>query len=367
MPIIQPPSAAPGEAAALHWVALLAWYDRARRKLPWRAAPGEAADPYRVWLSEIMLQQTTVAAVIPYFHRITQRFPDLATLAAAPEAEILALWAGLGYYARARNLHRAAQALAARRDFPRSPEEWQHLPGIGPYTAAAISAIAFGVPVLAVDGNVARVLSRLLAITAPLPGAMAEIATAAEVLARAPAFRARPGDATQALFDLGASVCLKTAPRCGECPLEPFCRGARLGIAHTLPRRAERPPRPARFGAQFWLTDATGHVLLRRRPGRGLLGGMVELPGPPWREGTAWAEDEALALAPTAASWRKIGSVRHVFTHFSLTLDLYAGTVAAFSPQALGGFSRPIAALADEALPSVMRKCVLLATKARPA
>ena len=361
------PSPAALTRLALDWPALLAFYDRARRVLPWRAGPGETADPYRVWLSEIMLQQTTVAAVIPYFTRFTQRFPTLESLAAAPESEVLRLWAGLGYYARARNLHRAARMIAAAGGFPRTPAALRHLPGIGAYSAAAIAAIAFGVPTLAVDGNVARVLARLLAITTPLPQALAEIADAAETLAAAPAFRARPGDATQALFDLGAGICVKAAPRCLECPLRAGCRAERLGIAAQLPRRAAKPPRPERFGAQFWLTDASGAVLLRHRPARGLLAGMVELPGTAWREGAPWAEAEALAAAPIAAEWRKLGAVRHVFTHFALSLDVYAGSVAAFPAADLGGFARPVAALADEALPSVMRKCVRLAAAARPA
>lgn len=364
MPAIMPSSTprSPPGGAALDWSALLAWYDRARRCLPWRAGPGETADPYRVWLSEVMLQQTTVAAVIPYFVRFTQRFPILATLAVAPEEEVLRLWAGLGYYARARNLHRAARALAASGAFPRTQAALRQLPGIGPYTAAAIAAIAFGVPGLAVDGNVARVLARLLAIMTPLPGALAEIAGAAENLAEATAFRARPGDATQALFDLGAGICVKSAPRCPDCPLQDGCEARRRGLASALPRRAAKAPRPERFGAQFWLTDAQGAVLLRRRPERGLLAGMVELPGTAWREGRAWAEAEALATAPLKAEWRKIGAVRHVFTHFVVSLDVYVGAVAAFSAADLGGFARPAAALAEEALPSVMRKCVRMAT-----
>lgn len=366
MPAILPLPAL-SDAASLDWPALLAWYDRARRKLPWRAGPGETVDPYRVWLSEIMLQQTTVTAVIPYFARFTQRFPTLASLAVAPESDVLTVWAGLGYYARARNLHRAARMIAAGGGFPRTEAGLRELPGIGRYTAAAIAAIGFGVPALAVDGNVARVLARVLAIVTPLPAAMAEITVAAGELAARAAFRARPGDATQALFDLGAGICVKTAPRCPQCPLRAGCRAERLGRAGELPRRAAKAPRPARFGAQFWLTDAAGAVLLRRRPERGLLAGMVELPGTAWREGGAWAETAALAAAPLAADWRRIGVVRHVFTHFGLTLDVYAATVAAFSAADLGGFSRPVAALADEALPSVMRKCVRLAVTPRPA
>lgn len=358
MPVIAPHSLS---AAALDWAALLAWYDRARRELPWRARPGETADPYRVWLSEIMLQQTTVAAVIPYFHRFLQRFPTLDALAGAALDEVLALWAGLGYYARARHLHSAARLLAARGDWPRTAAEWHDLPGIGRYSAAAIAAIGFGEPVLAVDGNVARILARLFVIETPLPAAMAEISAIASAIAMAPEFRARPGDATQALFDLGASLCVKTAPLCTICPLGGACAAMPRGLAADLPRRAAKPARPSRFGAQFWLTDAEDRVLLRRRPGHGLLGGMAELPGTPWRDSVPWAEAEALAQAPVATTWRRLGTVRHVFTHFALALDVYAGAVAAFAAADLGGYARHTRLLAAEPLPSVMRKCVRLA------
>jgi len=337
--------------------ALLAWYDRHRRHLPWRARPDEAADPYRVWLSEIMLQQTTVAAVAPYYERFLARFPDVRALAAADEGDVLAAWAGLGYYARARNLHACARAVAAAGGFPRDLDGLRALPGIGPYTAAAVGAIAFGVPVVPVDGNVERVVARLFAIGDPLPGAKPAIAAGAARLGANAAAAARPSDFAQALFDLGATICTPTQPACALCPWTRACLARRQGIAADLPRKAPRRLRPLRHGVHFWLTDAAGQVLLRQRPRQGLLGGMTELPGTPWRD-TAWAEAEALAHAPMPARWRAAGQVRHGFTHFELHISLFAAHVPAI---AAPGFTRAATALAGEALPSVMRKCVAMA------
>ena len=336
---------------------LLAWYDRHRRRLPWRALPGEAADPYRVWLSEIMLQQTTVAAVIPYYERFSTRFPTVQALAAAPLEDVLAAWAGLGYYARARNLHACAKAVAALGGFPRTIEGLQALPGIGPYTAAAIGAIAFNLPAVPIDGNVERVVSRVFAITDPLPAAKPAIRTGAERLGREPGAQARPSDFAQALFDLGATVCTPAAPACGLCPWMASCAARRAGIAAEVPRKAAKAVRPRRFGAHFWLTDAAGQVLLRRRPPSGLLGGMTELPGTPWRA-DPWTHADALSHAPQHADWRAAGEVRHVFTHFELRIDVFAARVDQISAD---GFLRPADALADEALPSVMRKVVAMA------
>jgi A/G-specific adenine glycosylase len=336
--------------------ALLAWYDRHRRRLPWRAEPGEAADPYRVWLSEIMLQQTTVAAVIPYYGRFLTRFPNIAALAAADEGAVMAAWAGLGYYARARNLHACAKAVVAGGGFPRDVAGLRALPGIGPYTAAAIAAIAFGMPVVPVDGNVERVAARVFAITDPLPAARPRIAAAAATLGEDAAARARPADFAQALFDLGATLCAPAAPLCALCPWQAACAGQRAGLAATLPRRAEKRARPLRHGVHFWLEDAAGQVLLRRRPPCGLLGGMTELPGTPWRP-RPWTAAEWQAHAPIPAPWREAGTVRHGFTHFELHLTLVAAEVPTI---AAPGFLRPAAALESEALPSVMRKCVAL-------
>lgn len=339
---------------------LLAWYDRHRRSLPWRAGPGETPDPYRVWVSEIMLQQTTVAAVVPYYEKFVARFPTLAALAAATEGEVMAAWAGLGYYARARNLHACARALAAAQSFPREPERLAELPGIGRYTATAIAAIAFAAPIVPVDGNVERVAARVFAIGDELPGAKPALRHAAERLADDAGARARPADMAQALFDLGATVCTEAAPTCGICPWFACCAGRRQGIAADLPRRAARPPLPQRYGAHFWLTDPGGRVLLRRRPPAGLLGGMTELPGTDWRS-ESWALADALALAPMPAPWRPAGQVRHGFTHFRLRIDLYAAQVPRIDAD---GFLRPAGALAGEALPSLMRKCVRLAQAA---
>jgi A/G-specific adenine glycosylase len=336
--------------------ALLAWYDRHRRRLPWRAEPGETADPYRVWLSEIMLQQTTVTAVIPYYESFLTRFPTVAALAAAAEGDVMAAWAGLGYYARARNLHECAKTVAAAGGFPRETAALRALPGIGPYTAAAIAAIAFGVPAVPVDGNVERVAARLFAIEAPLPGARSAIAAAAETLGDDPAARARASDFAQALFDLGATICTPTAPTCALCPWRADCAGHRRGIAAGLPRRAPKSARPLRHGVHFWLADRHGRVLLRRRPSHGLLGGMTELPGTPWRA-ESWTAPEWMAHAPMPATWRPAGEVRHGFTHFELRIALLAAEVAAIEAE---GFLREITALRAEALPSVMRKCVAL-------
>jgi A/G-specific adenine glycosylase len=346
-------------SATLPISALLAWYDQNRRRLPWRALPGETPDPYRVWLSEIMLQQTTVATVIPYFEKFLLLFPTIQALASAPETEIMAAWAGLGYYARARNLHACAR-IVAQGGFPRDLRSLLALPGIGPYTAAAVAAIAFDVPIIPIDGNVERVLSRLFAITDPLPAAKPQIQAHAAQLADCRDARARPSDTAQALFDLGAAICTSGSPDCRRCPLTRYCKAYRDDIAADLPRKAPKPSRPSRFGAHFWLTDQRGNVLLRRRPPRGLLGGMTELPGTPWRA-EGWDETQALALAPMLADWRKVGIVLHGFTHFELSIDVFAASV----PQIFAdGFLRPASALPGEALPSVMRKCVRLAEAA---
>ena len=336
---------------------LLAWYDRHRRAMPWRALPGQLPDPYRVWLSEIMLQQTTVAAVGPYFDRFLARFPTVQALAAAAEGEVMAAWAGLGYYARARNLHAGAKAVAASGGvFPHDIASLRAIPGIGPYTANAVAAIAFGVPVVPVDGNVERVTARLFAIQTPLPAAKSSLAAAAAGLNRAPEAQARASDFAQALFDLGATICTRN-PACAICPWSAPCQARAAGIAADLPRKAPKKARPHRYGAHFFLTDSQGQVLLRRRPPRGLLGGMTELPGTAWRS-APWTRPEAQAQAPMHAAWRQAGQVHHVFTHFELQLDVYAARVPAITAD---GFLRPETALADEALPSVMRKCVAMA------
>ncbi len=330
---------------------LLAWYDRHRRDLPWRAGPGEPADPYRVWLSEIMLQQTTVAAVIPYFRHFTDTWPGVAALAAAPLDDVLAAWQGLGYYARARNLHRCAGVVATDHGgrFPDRESALRDLPGIGPYTAAAIAAIAFGRPATPVDGNVERVVARLFRVTEPLPGAKPAIAAAAATLTP----NRRPGDFAQAMMDLGATVCTPRAPECPVCPLAEGCAARRAGDAAQWPARAPRKRRPTRFGVAFWLRDGEGRVLLRRRPDSGLLGGLMELPGTEWTE-TAWDDAAARAEAPLAARWEPLpGEVTHTFTHFHLRLRLMAAIGAGPS----GTWEHP-ARFARLALPTVMKKAI---------
>ena len=314
-------------------------------------------DPYRVWLSEIMLQQTTVTAVIPYYERFVSRFPTVQALAEVPLESVLSSWAGLGYYARARNLHACAQAVAAMGGFPRDLVGLRALPGIGVYTASAIGAIAFGLPTVPVDGNVERVTSRLFAIETPLPGAKSDMHAAAEALGSDPRARERPSDFAQALFDLGATLCSPTSPGCGVCPWMDNCEGRKRGIAANLPVKAAKRVRPARYGVHFWLTDPLGNVLLRRRPSSGLLGGMTELPGTPWRA-EKWTDAEAMEYAPAHANWRPAGRVRHGFTHFELYLDLFAASVPLIDAE---GFQQLVADLDDAALPTVMRKCVTIA------
>jgi A/G-specific adenine glycosylase len=324
--------------------------------------PGKVPDPYHVWLSEIMLQQTTVAAVIPYYERFVARFPAIEVLAAAPLDDVLSAWAGLGYYARARNLHACARAVVAAGGFPRDLAGLGVLPGIGEYTARAVGAIAFDVPAVPVDGNVERVVARLFGVTDALPAAKPTLRRLADRLGTDPHAVARPGDFAQALFDLGATVCIPATPACGLCPWMADCAGRNAGIVAELPRRAAKPQRPLRHGVHFWLEDAAGNVLLRRRPESGLLGGMAELPGTGWRA-TPWQPDEALALAPMAAPWRPAGQVRHGFTHFALTIELFAARVAQVEAE---GFLHPVARLGEAALPSVMRKCVVMARSRIP-
>jgi A/G-specific adenine glycosylase len=339
---------------------LLAWYDRHRRKLPWRALPGERAEPYRVWLSEIMLQQTTVKAVAPYYGRFLARWPDLAALAAAPLDDVLKAWAGLGYYARARNLHACARAVVERHDgiFPASEADLRRLPGIGAYTAAAIAAIAFDAPASPVDGNIERVIARLFAIETPLPAAKAEISRLAQALA--PPRRA--GDFAQAMMDLGAAICTPKTPACALCPWNESCAARHRGDAETFPRRVPKPEGALRRGAAFVVRRADDVILLRTRPAKGLLGGMTEVPTTEWSRD--FVETGAVKYAPRLAAkrvikWRRLpGVVRHVFTHFPLELAVYTADVAAPTAAPEGTRWVALATLAEEALPSLMRKVV---------
>jgi A/G-specific adenine glycosylase len=300
---------------------LLRWYDHHRRALPWRAAKGSPADPYRVWLSEIMLQQTTVAAVAPYYARFLERFPSVTALADASQDDVLALWAGLGYYARARNLHACARKIVAehRGRFPEDEAELRKLPGIGRYTAAAIAAIAFNKQAAPVDGNIERVLARAFGVTEPLPAAKKRLAGVAESLVPA----RRPGDFAQALMDLGATICTPKRPRCMLCPWREPCVARANGLAEALPRRANKREKPLRRGIAFLLERADGAVLLRKRADKGLLGGLWELPSTPWDE-NAPSPAQALKLAPLNAKWRALpGRVRHSFTHFDLEIEVW--------------------------------------------
>jgi len=343
---------------------LLAWYDRHRRRLSWRAAPGETPDPYRVWLSEIMLQQTTVKTVAPYYERFLDRWPDVAALAASPLADVLKLWAGLGYYARARHLHACARAVIERHGgrFPDEVAALASLPGVGPYTAAAIAAIAFGKRATPVDGNVERVVARLFAVEAPLPAAKPEIRRLAETLTPAD----RPGDFAQAVMDLGATICTPMRPACALCPWNDACAAHRLGAAETFPRKAPKPEGRLRRGAAFWVERADGAVLLRTRPLRGLLAGMTEVPTSDWTHDFDAAA--ALRAAPCLSngkrklSWRKLpGKVRHVFTHFPLELVVFATVVPAGTRAPRGTRFVARAALHEEAWPTLMRKVIALA------
>jgi A/G-specific adenine glycosylase len=346
-----------------HAARLLDWYDRHRRTLPWRAPAGKRAPPYLVWLSEIMLQQTTVATVGDYFHRFVKRWPTVEALAAAPIDEVLSAWAGLGYYARARNLHACARAVTERHGgiFPRSEEELLALPGIGRYTAAAIRAIAFDEPASAVDGNVERVIARLFAIETPLPDAKPEINLRAAELV--PLQRA--GDYAQAMMDLGATVCTPRAPRCVICPLMEGCEARKRRIAEELPRRAAKADKPTRRGLAFVLSRKDGAVLLRKRPTRGLLGGMDEVPSSDWREG-ALSIAEALKQAPVPAKWKVLeGGVRHTFTHFHLELTVAhaIATTSGLAKLAPDSAWCTIDQMTERALPTVMRKVIAHAVK----
>jgi A/G-specific adenine glycosylase len=334
--------------------ALLAWYDCHRRDLPWRAPPGECTDPYKVWLSEIMLQQTTVAAVKPYFEAFLSRWPNVAHLSQASRDEVLRQWAGLGYYSRAHNLHACAKIVAEKLDgtFPVTETALLRLPGVGPYTAAAIAAIAFGQPAAAVDGNIERVVARLFAIKTPLPGAKTSIRAKARQLVP----RDRPGDFTQAMMDLGAILCTPRNPCCNVCPLRNFCLGHASGDV-VLPRKAARPKRPIRQGAIFIVEREDGAVLVRSRPPKGLLGGMAEFPGTAWER--HFDARAAIRHAPVEAVYRKLEhKVAHSFTHFALTLEIYVAEVPDRQRAPAGCRFVPRRELDREAFPSVMRKVI---------
>ncbi len=338
---------------------LLAWYGRHRRRLPWRAGKGERPDPYRVWLSEIMLQQTTVKAVAPYFAKFLARWPEVQSLARAPLADVLGAWAGLGYYARARNLHACAKAITEEYSgrFPDTEEQLRMLPGIGAYTAGAIAAIAFDRRAVAIDGNVERVVTRLFVVEEELPAAKSKIKALTQTLLP----QRHTGDFAQALMDLGATICTPKKPACSLCPWSDPCRANAAGTQESFPRKAPKGEGRLRRGAAFVAERADGAILLRTRPPRGLLGGMTEVPTTPWTHD--FAEDHAVEAAPrfgkSSTTWRRLpGIVTHTFTHFPLELVVYSARVRAGRPAPPGARWTPRYDLADEALPSLMRKVI---------
>ncbi|MFG1479228.1 A/G-specific adenine glycosylase [Xanthobacter sp. V4C-4] len=349
--MITPPAAATRPSPAPDPRALLAWYDTHRRRLPWRAERGSRADPYHVFLSEIMLQQTTVKAVGPYFGAFLARWPAVTDLAAAPLDEVLSAWAGLGYYARARNLHACARAVVERHGgrFPADEAALIDLPGIGPYTAAAIAAIAFDLPASPVDGNIERVVSRLHAVEEALPKAKPRIKALAAALVPAD----RPGDHAQAMMDLGATICTPKSPACALCPFHAPCRARAEGTMARFPVKARKAEKPERAGVAFLAVRADGAVLLRTRPEKGLLARMTEVPSTPWGPPPARPQEHA----PLAARWRPLpGAVAHVFTHFALTLSVQRADLPASTPAPDGHRWVLPEAFDREALPSVMRK-----------
>ena len=349
--------------AAFSPALLLAWYDRHHRRLPWRVAPpdrasGEIADPYRVWLSEIMLQQTTVAAVKSYFAAFTARWPTVGDLAAADEAEVMKAWAGLGYYSRARNLHACAAVVAGDLGgrFPDDEGGLRRLPGVGPYTAAAIAAIAFDRPATVVDGNVERVVARLFAVEAAMPTAKPGLRRLAATLTPTE----RPGDFAQGMMDLGATICTPKKPACALCPWSDGCAARAGGAPETFPRRAVKAVRPTREGIAFVAVRADGAVLLRRRPPKGLLGGMSEPPGTVWHP---VGSEPAAETPPFAGRWRRVpGAVEHTFTHFHLRLEVRRADVGSGTAAPAGHWWSAPDEIAGEALPTVFRKAIAAAT-----
>ena len=330
---------------------LLKWYDANARVLPWRAPPGSPAPaPYRVWLSEVMLQQTQVAAVIPYFEKFTARWPDFASLAAVDDADLMTAWAGLGYYARARNLLAAARAVAGDHggQLPRSEAELRKLPGFGAYTAAAVAAIAFGQRAVVVDGNVERVVARLFAVADPLPGAKPRIRDLTDSITP----EARAGDFAQAMMDLGATICTPRSPKCLLCPLASRCDARATGAPEAFPVKTPKKARPLRYGTFFW-AERNGNVLLVRRPAKGLLGGMRALPTGPWVDAPP-----ALTDAPFDAGWTlRNAAISHGFTHFELVAALATATIGSHIDVAEGEWW-PIADLESAGLPTLFAKAV---------
>lgn len=334
-----------------HATNLLDWYDRGARDLPWRVSPaarqsGERPDPYAVWLSEIMLQQTTVAAVKAYFNRFMIRWPTVEALAGANDADVMAEWAGLGYYARARNLLKCAREVVARGGFPDTEDGLRGLPGIGPYTAAAVAAIAFDRAAPVMDANVERVMARVFAVTDPLPGSKPVLY--AHTASLTPDMRA--GDYAQAVMDLGATICTSTKPSCMLCPIAEDCLGRKQGIAETLPKKAPKIEKPQRYGHIYVLRRSDGALLLETRPEKGLLGGMLGFPG------TDWSEIAPAPKAPIELDWRALSDpVNHTFTHFKLALTVHIANIDTNIIPDIGQFVLPNM-FSAKSLPTVMRK-----------
>jgi A/G-specific adenine glycosylase len=339
---------------------LLAWYDANARDLPWRSKPGIKPDPYHVWLSEIMLQQTTVAAVRDYYIKFLSLWPKVSDLAAASQDDVLRAWAGLGYYARARNLHACAIKVLSdwHGKFPDTEETLRTLPGIGPYTSAAIAAIAFDRPHAAVDGNVERVIARLYAIETPQPAAKPLIKEKAQALVP----KQRAGDFAQALMDLGATICTPRAANCKICPWTDNCEGRKRGIAESLPRKMPKAKIPTRRGIAFWVERDDGHILLRRRPQKGLLGGMMEIPSTSWE-----AKLPRKVTAPFESKWIRLKiPVEHTFTHFHLQLSVWKTSTADSAFPGSDDYRWVHKnELVHEALPSLMRKVASMALESR--
>jgi len=338
---------------------LLRWYDRHARELPWRVGPtdrkaGLVPDPYRVWLSEVMLQQTTVATVTPRYQIFLDRWPNVQAMAAASEADILEEWAGLGYYARARNLHKCSKAIVESHDgiFPRSPDALRGLPGIGDYTAAAIAAIAFDAHAIVVDGNIERVTARLAAIVTPLPAAKAQMKEVAALVWP----KTRSGDFAQALMDLGATVCTPKNPECDACPIADYCEGKKQGIASGLPKKIKKATKPTRRGVAFASFNKQGEIWLERRPDKGLLGGTLGLPGSEWQEGSAH-----IKAMNAKSNGDHAGTIVHTFTHFHLVLDVVEVHDTKKLMTSDGEWADPVSVR----VPTVMRKAIDAATTKR--
>ena len=331
---------------------LLDWFDQHRRSFAWRALPGEIIDPYKVWLSEIMLQQTTTDTVRGYFGKFISRWPTIEDLAAAELDEVLQIWQGLGYYARARNLHKCAKLIVADYDgkFPEKEASLVKLPGIGSYTAAAITAIAFDQVATPVDGNVERVMARLHRITKPLSSVKNDLKMRAAEFTPSK----RCGDYAQAVMDLGATICTPKKPACAVCPWSEICQAYIVGDMEMFPIRTPKKPKPTRYASVFWLLDGRGKVFIRRREEKGLLGGMMEFPSSDWVVGQ-WQKKEALDYAPAVIDWQILdGKIRHTFTHFHLELRVLKGVQK--DGAALDGIWCEIDQLGNYALPTVMKK-----------